>query len=88
MGDLAKWSQAQVRAAVARGVNPIDAQAAVKAFVAALPPGGDPDTYVLPDWQLSQDLTQPQYRADANGAWYGEEAGGRFAALLDAGEDA
>lgn len=84
MTDLAKWQQAQVRAAVARGVNPIDATAAAKAFVAALPPGADPETYVLPDWMLTQDLTQSEYQVDANAFWYSNEAGGRYAALLDA----
>lgn len=83
MGDLAKWQQQQVRAAVARGVNPIDATAAAKAFVSALPPGADPDTYVLPEWQLTQDLTQPQYRDDANAFWFGT-VDLRFATILDA----
>lgn len=86
MPDLAKWQQAQIRAAVARGINPIDAIAAVKVAAAAMPAGSDPDAYIMPAWMLAQDLARAEYQVDANAAWYSQQAGGRYAALLDAVE--
>lgn len=84
MPDLAKWRQTQIRAAVARGVSPLDASQAAKVALALMPPGADPDAYLASDWMLVQDLSNRAYRDDANVAWFAR--GGRFATLLDAGE--
>lgn len=81
--DLERWADKQVKAAIARGVNPLDAGAAVKAFLRLLPAGADPDTYVVPPRFLEQDL--PLLVDDARSAWY-EEVDPRFARLLDATE--
>jgi hypothetical protein len=82
--DLEKWANKQVSAAISRGVNVIDAQAAVKAFLRLLPPGADPATYVVPAYQLQQELfTQV---ADARAAWY-ENTPQPFKRILDAGTE-
>lgn len=81
--DLEKWADGQVRAAVARGINVLDAAKAVKDFLRLLPPGADPDTYIVPPRYLEQDL--PLMVDDARAAWY-EEVDPRYARLLDASE--
>jgi hypothetical protein len=80
--DLERWADKQVSAAIARGVNPLDAQAAVKAFLRLLPPGADPDTYVVPPYQLEQELFSQV--ADSRAAWY-ENTPQPFKRILDAG---
>lgn len=85
--DLERWADGQVRAAIARGINPLDAQAAVKAFLKLLPPGADPDTYVVPPRQLEQVLGSEAVIADARSAWYAE-VDSRYARILDATEAA
>lgn len=83
----AKWLDRQVRAAVAIGINVLDAQAAAKAFLALLPPGADPDTYIVPPHAMEQDLTSPEILADARVAWYADEnIPAAFKRILDAGE--
>jgi hypothetical protein len=85
--DLDKWRTRQINAAISRGVNPIDATKAVAEFLAALPVGADPDTYVRPAWQLDENIMRREYRDDANAAFYGDVEP-RFARILDAGESA
>jgi hypothetical protein len=83
--DLEKWADGQVRAAVARGINPLDATKAVKDFLRLLPPGADPDTYIVPPRQLEQVLADEAVIADARSAWFGE-VDSRYARILDATE--
>jgi hypothetical protein len=81
--DLEKWADRQVRAAVARGINPLDAEKAVKDFLKLLPPGADPDTYVVPAYQLEQNLALQV--DDARASWF-SDVDPRFARILDAME--
>lgn len=86
MPDLEKWRTKQIAAAVSLGVNPLDAAEAMRSFLAALPPGADPGTYVLPAYVLEQDITKPEIVADARTEWYGDEAiAATWKRLLDAG---
>jgi hypothetical protein len=80
--ELDKWASKQIDAAVARGVNPIDAAAAVKRFLAKLPPGADPDHYVPHDGGEA-DVTRKEAIDDARADWYGKVEP-RVARLLDA----
>lgn len=83
--ELEKWSNAQIHAAVARGVNPIDAANAVKRFLAKLPQGADPNTYVPNDNLLSMDLVSGTVLDDVRSAWYGDEkVPAKYKRLLDA----
>lgn len=87
MTDHSKWLQAQVNAAVAIGINPIDAHNAAKAFLALLPADADPDTYIVPAYALEQDVSDPALVQDAVNAWAGdEEVATRFKLILLAGE--
>lgn len=80
-----KWQNSQVRALVAIGVNPLDAQSAVKRFLAKLPYGADPATFVAPAYTLAEDLISKSVADDLRVAWYGSEnVEPRFKRLLDA----
>lgn len=68
-----KWQTQQIQAAVAIGVNPLDAAKAAKWVIDHLPPGADPNTYVIPAAQLEQDLTAPEITQDAVSAWVARE---------------
>lgn len=82
-----KWLQQQVNAAVAIGINPLDAQRAAKAFLALLPPGADPNTYVVPGAQLEQDITSEAVRMDALAAWVSrDDVPSQFKLILSAGD--
>lgn len=81
--DLEKWKSKQIQAAISRGVNPIDAVKAMNDFLAHLPPGADPATYIRPADSLEQDLTQ--FTDDANEAWM-SNAPQQYKRLLGAGE--
>lgn len=83
MPDLDKWATRQIAAAVSRGVHPLDAQKAAREFLALLPAGADPDTYIVPAYQLQQDVSSPQVADDLRAAWY-ERTEPRYARLLDA----
>lgn len=78
-----KWASKQIAAAVALGVNVLDAQAAVSAFLATLPFGADPDTYIAPSQRLEQELTSGRVLDDARADWYAK-SDPRYARLLDA----
>lgn len=83
-----KWLTQQVNAAIAIGINPLDAQRAVKAFLALLPPGADPNTYVVPGAQLEQDITSEAIRMDALAAWVGrDDVPAQYKLILSAGEN-
>ena len=82
--DLEKWKNRQIQAAIERGVYPIDAARAMDDFIAALPQGADPATYILPGYALEQNLTSDAIIQDARNAWYGD-VDPRYARLLDAG---
>jgi len=81
--DLEKWKSKQIAAAVACGVNALDAARAVNEFLTLLPAGADPDTYIVPARQLEQPLPSEVVLVDVRAAWYGE-ADARWARLLDA----
>lgn len=78
-----KWASQQVQAAVELGVNVLDAQSAVTAFLAMLPFGAAPDTYIVPAHRLEQDLRSARVIDDARSDWYAR-TDPRFARLLDA----
>jgi len=85
--DLERWANSQVAAAVAIGINPLDAQRAAKAFLALLPPGADPNTYIVPGHQLEQDITAPEMAQDALSAFVArEDVPSQFKLILAAGE--
>lgn len=82
-----RWATQQIARAIELGVNPLDASEAMRSFLAALPPGADPDTYILPAYALEQDITKPEMIADARSEWYGDEnIAPTWKRLLDAGE--
>lgn len=79
-----KWASKQIAAAVALGINPLDAQMAVNAFLAMLPFVENPDTYIMPAYRLEQDLKSQRVIDDARADWYAK-SDPRYARLLDAG---
>lgn len=83
-----KWLQRQLSVAVELGINPLDAQKSLRAFLDLLPCGADPDTYIVPAERLEQDITSQALRDDAVADWVANEAiPARFKLLLVAGED-
>lgn len=84
--ELERWANGQIDAAIKIGVNPLDAQNAVKRFLAKLPPGADPNTYLPRDAGTVQlDVSSQETLADVRGAWYGDEkVPARYKRLLDA----
>lgn len=80
--ELERWQSRQIDAIVARGINPLDAAAAVKRFLAKLPPGADPDSYVPQDY-ANVDVSSKEVIDDARANWYGK-VDPRVARLLDA----
>lgn len=85
--ELERWKSKQIDAAIAIGVNPLDAIASVNRFVAAVPPGADPRTYIRPAYELDQNLSAPDILADAKAAWVGD-VDAKDARMLDAGSEA
>ena len=82
-----KWASRQIAAAIELGINALDAAEAMRAYIAALPPDADPATYVLPAFQLTQEISAKEFVDDARVEWYGDEAiPAMFKRLLDAGE--
>jgi len=82
--DHSKWANRQVAAAIAIGINPLDAANAVNAFLVVLPPGADPDTYIVPVYALEQGAPSDPL-ADLRASWYGDEGiAPRYKRLLDA----
>lgn len=85
--ELERWKTKQINAAIAIGINPLDAANAVKRFLDKLPYGADPNTYIPPAYTLEQDLTSAEVKNDLRAEWY-ERAPRRFKRLLDAGSEA
>ena len=82
-----KFLTQQVNSAAAIGVNPLDAMSAAKAFLALLPPGADPYTYIVPAYQLEQDITSEALRQDAMVSFVArEDVPSQFKLILAAGE--
>jgi hypothetical protein len=80
---LERWAGKQITAMVALGVNVLDAQKAVRAFMEVLPPGADPDTHIVPAHFMAQDITRKEYTDDAVSAWVSDERiPSRFKLLL------
>lgn len=83
-----KWASQQISEAVALGVNVLDAQTAVRALLATLPFGVEPDTYIVPANRLEQELTSGRVLDDARAAFYSKESvPPQFKRLLDAGTE-
>lgn len=80
--ELERWQSRQIDAIVARGINPLDAAAAVKRFLAKLPPGADPDSYVPQDY-AGVDVSSKEVIDDARANWYGK-VDAKHVRLLDA----
>lgn len=81
-----RFKRQQIAAAVALGINPLDALNAVNALLALVPMGVDLATYIVPSAQLVQDVSEPKYASDALAAWVGnDEIPSRFKLLLAAG---
>ncbi len=84
MGMREKWMTQQVNIAIELGVNPLDAQTAMRALLAVIPVGVDPATLpALPAGVLVQDISRPEFIADARADWYAN-TDPRLARLLDA----
>lgn len=83
--ELERWKTAQIAHVVALGINPIDATKAMDGFLALLPPGADPRTFIARALFLEQDVTSQAVEDDARAAWYGD-VDSRVARLLDAKE--
>lgn len=84
--DRERFKRQQIAAAVAMGVNPLDALNAVNALLALVPMGVDPATYIVPGAQLVQDVSEPRFASDALAAWVGnDDIPARFKLLLAAG---
>lgn len=81
--DHSKWATKQINAAIAIGVNPIDAARAAKWVLDHLPPGADPDTYIFSADEMMEDLTSEAILADARADWF-SKVDPRDARLLDA----
>lgn len=87
MPDHSKFLNAQVAAAVAIGINPLDAMSAAKAFLALLPPGADPNTYIVPAYALEQDITSEAIRQDAMASFVARpDISSQFKLILAAGD--
>lgn len=83
--ELERFANKQVAALIAAGQNPLDAHNQVARFLAKLPAGADPNTYVPRDVPSSEELTGKAALDDARAAWYGDESvPKRFKRLLDA----
>lgn len=84
-GELEKWKSAQIAAAVALGINPLDAASAMRSFLAMLPQGADPATYIVPSERLEQDIMSDAIVQDSRSEWYGaERIPSTYKRLLDA----
>lgn len=87
MTDHSRWMNQQIAAAVAIGINPLDAMSAAKAFLALLPAGADPNTYIVPAQALEQDITSEAIQQDALAAWVArEDIASQWKLILAAGE--
>lgn len=87
MPDHSRWMNQQIAAAVAIGINPLDAMSAAKAFLALLPAGADPNTYIVPAERLEQDITSEANQQDAMVAWVArDDIPTRYKLLLAARE--
>lgn len=85
MSNLERWKSAQIAAAIERGTNPIDAQMSLKWFLEHLPPGANPESYIMPSYALEQTLASEVALSDARAAWYGSsDVPVVFKRLLDA----
>lgn len=83
--DLERWKTRQIEAAISRGVNAIDATRALEEFIASVPPGADPATYVRSAYTLEENLSSESVIGDTRAAWYGDESvSPQFKRLLDA----
>lgn len=82
--DLEKWRSKQIAAAIERGVNKLDAIRAMNDFLRLLPTGADPQTYIVPEHRLEQDLSSEAVRLDADSHWM-STVDSRYTMLLDAG---
>lgn len=88
MPDHSKWATKQVNVLVGIGVNILDAQRAVSEFLALLPPGADPDTYIVPARDMEQDISDPKYVDDAAAAWVAnDDIDSRFKLIILAGDE-
>lgn len=82
--ELERWQTKQVTALTDSGVNPLDAYNQVTRFLAKLPVGADPNTYVPRDMPY-EDLMRDAVLNDLRSWWYGnEDVPARFKRLLDA----
>ena len=83
-----KWMNDQVAAAVAIGINVLDAQKAARAFLALLPVGADTNTYVVPGHQLEQDITSEAIAQDAVSAFVArDDIASQWKLIVAAGEN-
>jgi hypothetical protein len=83
--ELERWASRQIAALIDAGTNAIDAHNQVTRFLAKLPVGADPSTYVSRDTVSSEDLTSKAVLNDLRSAWYGSDSvEARFKRILDA----
>lgn len=67
--NLERWANKQTEALINIGTNAIDAHRVVREFLAMLPAGADPDTWIPSAYQLEQDVSDKKYADDAIAAW-------------------
>lgn len=83
--ELERWASRQIAALIDAGVNAIDAHNQVTRFLAKLPVGADPATFVPHDTPNSEDLTSRAVQDDLRAWWYSEDSvEARFKRILDA----
>lgn len=83
IANLERWKSRQIQAAIERGIHPLDAARSLEEFLATLPVGADPETYVRPARELEQVLPTGAVLADARAAWF-SDVDARYARILDA----
>lgn len=89
MATREKWANQQIAIAIELGMNPLDAQVAMRALLAMVPADParasvDPATVqALPAGALVQDIARAEFIADARADWYAKVES-RYARLLDA----
>jgi hypothetical protein len=84
--ELKAWGEGEVKALIACGVAPLDAQDTVKRVLAKLPEGADPRKWMPPSSGTADAITGADV-ADARADWYASDTvPSKFTMLLDATE--
>lgn len=83
--ELQAWSEQQIKALQAIGIDALDAQRTVKWVLDHLPPNADPNTWVPTLAQLDEPVDSEATLTDARADWYAAQAiPSKFKRILDA----